>query len=60
MAKRPGIETLMKRQRQDGRLHFQYPPLWRERFFEWVLPILWALMPIVAIIAWLWASGRSG
>ena len=60
MADPAEFETTLRRQRHYGRLHFIYPPLWwRERVLEWLVPILWALMPIVAIVALIWAGGRG-
>ena len=52
-------ETTLRRLRNDGRGHFQLATLWRERLYEWLLPILWGLMPIVAIVAVVWALARS-
>ena len=51
-------DTAVRPLRQDGRMHF-YRSAWRDRLLEWITRILWALMPIVAILAYVWATSRG-
>lgn len=59
MAERSEIETTVRKLREDGRRYFRPHDLWRHRLYEWLLPVLWGLMPIVALVVWIWAVARG-
>ena len=60
MADKSDLETTVRRQRHYGRLHFDYRwSLWRERVAQWLIPLLWAFMPIIAILALMWSGDRG-
>src|SRR5688572_8320318 len=48
-------QTTIRRARGDGHLHFARPSSLLERFLAAALPVLWSLVPLVALVALWWA-----
>jgi hypothetical protein len=47
-------QTTIRRARGDGHLHFARPSSLLERFLAAALPVLWSLVPLVALVALWW------